>query len=206
MKCCHDPPCPTNKKVKRMPLLSRNLEAGIWHRRLLPGVPGEMLMCQDEREHIPNSEVPASCGMGHTKMKALLGLQFQLPFDSIISQVNFSSWLEGNPGFPTPARSKAAWSPVAGRQVNACDSSGGLAAVSHQLTEKKCLKLLWEDPMGLGYWVGTASSFLLTGKGNIVQETWLRKESLTLARCVIFLSLQSPSTSYSLWCLVAGQR
>jgi len=51
--------------------------------------------------------------------------------------------------------------------------------------------------MGLGYWVGTDSSFLLLGKGNIVQEhTGLRKESLTLAQHMLSLSLGSPSTNH----------
>lgn len=89
--------------------------------------------------------------------------------------------------------------------MNICDSSGELAAVSHQLTEKICLKLLGEDPMGLGCWVGTASSFLLPGKRNIVQvHRQLTKESLTLAQCMISLSLRSPSINHFLWCLAAG--
>lgn len=163
MKCCHDPPCPTSEKGKRMPLLSRNLGAGIWHRRPFQECLVKCWCARIKRELILDSEGPAPCGMGHTKMKALLGQQFQLPFDSIISQVNFCSWLEGNPGSPTPARSKAAQSCVAGRQVNVCDLSGWLAAVWHQLTEKICLKLLWEDPLVLGAGWGLPAPFYCQG-------------------------------------------
>lgn len=207
MTWCHGPPCPTSEKVKRMPLLNRNLGAGFGREDCSQECPAKRCCDRMQREHIVNPQDLAPCGMGHTKMKALLRQQFQLSLDSIISQVTFSSWLERNSGYSTQARSNVAQRCVAERQVNVCDSSGGLAAVSHHPSEKlKSLKLLWEDPMELRCWTGTASFFLLPGKRNIVQDhTWLRKESLTLALCMISLSLCPPSTNHFLWFLVANK-
>lgn len=190
MKCCHDPPCPTKEEVDSA---HQDLGARIWQRRLLPQCLVKSWCVRMLGKHTLNSVVP--CGMGHSKMEALLGQQFQLPFDSIVSWVTFSSCLPRNPGSPTPARSKAACSCVAGRQVHVCESSGGLAAVSHQLTESFHGTALRRF-QGTGVLCGDCS-FVLPGKGNIVWgHAWLRKESLTLVQCMISLPLHFLSINH----------
>lgn len=115
-------------------LLIRIWEQEFGREKAAPTVPGEELMCQDPGE-IQSYSVSSSLWYRTHCNRSPVGTAISTPFDSIISWVTFSSWLQRKPGSPTPARSKAAWSSVAGRQMHICDSSEELAAVSHQLTE-----------------------------------------------------------------------
>lgn len=183
-------------------LLIRIWEQEFGREKAAPTVPGEELMCQDPGE-IQSYSVSSSLWYRTHCNGSPVGTAISTPFDSIISWVTFSSWLQRKPGSPTPARSKAAWSSVAGRQMHVCDSSGGLAAVSHQLTESFHETAL-RGSQGPGVLCGDCS-FVLPGKGNTVWgHAWLRKESLTLVQCMICHYIFLPLTIF-LWCLVAGQ-
>lgn len=132
-----------------------------------------------------------------------VGTAIPAPFNSIISWV--TSPLDYKEAQVPPASQEQGCLEQCCRKASAfCDSSGALAAVSHQLTES-FHETAPRGSQGTGVLCGDCS-FVLPGKGNIVWgHAWLRKESLTLGQCLISLSLYFPSINHFLWCLVAGQ-
>lgn len=155
-----------------------------------PTVPGEELMCQDPGETHSYS-VSSTSWYGTHYNGSPVGTAISIPFDSIISWV--TSPLDSKETQAPPPQPGARL-PGAVLQEGRCMFVTPLGDWKQFHTNwlKVSMKLLWEDPKGLECCVGTAPLYCQGKETPVWGHVWLRKQSLTLVQCMIFLSLHFP--------------